>query len=271
MTVNRQYPHTPSRMTTSLVEMLLRSFQGYEFSEGNRISTTPENIRSIIARVENVLGVEPREREFSVKQVPNLPYPFEKACGVFDSVRNTFYFGKVVEEGTLFHEAVHYILSQELPVSERSEQADLYTILFDETIAEFATSATYGDYTRAARLLFALHQHLVQADIVYKHRMMGERYRDYRDSKKLEEDIAFTWSILNLERSFNSVLDGTENGLVAYNMLIKILSVDNARRLNASGLTPAALMQQIRKEVTSNRGDIFYGRVSCKRYVEMLC
>ncbi|MFH1395917.1 MAG: hypothetical protein ABIG93_00825 [archaeon] len=209
--------------------MLNKALTGETYSRGASITTNMETVGSIIQRAEEVLGLERREHKFTIEHFPEELKLF--AGGSYNAQELIFNLPREQREGTIFHEAVHFLMHQEgLLFGPDTQEASLYDRLIDETVAEFATSSVYG-YNLRTRIL----KSLLEDDAYKRHRQIEQAFEREGDFEKLSYDVAQFYEFLDksLDHAF---------AFATYSNLIRKLSMGNAMDLAKKGKKSADLV-----------------------------
>ncbi|HLD39180.1 MAG TPA: hypothetical protein VJB05_02610 [archaeon] len=114
------------------------------YRKNNVINVSKATVHECLERAEGILGFQPQKCD------PEIIYANPKIAEHFD-VSGIYFAGKFilpeeVEESTVLHEGVHYLMSKSglfLPVDPSSANI-FYDKLVNETIAESATGEVYG-------------------------------------------------------------------------------------------------------------------------------
>jgi len=114
--------------------------------EEKLVSIDVELMRRLIQQGEMVLGIEHKDREFSLVRTDGVSDRLPKDASYSDG---EFEMGFIMEDSVVFHEAIHFLMDQEgllfgQTVSwEENGPLFFYGSLIDETIAILATSRIY--------------------------------------------------------------------------------------------------------------------------------
>jgi len=122
------------------------------YKEDIIIDVNKDLVHGMFQRCESVLGLPSRKYEFDLHYGDD-----SKGFGTFfphaEPALNRIALLRQDYEGAVFHEAVHYVMSKNGLFLMDIESENLYSRLVDETVAELATSETFGYHESQAELL----------------------------------------------------------------------------------------------------------------------
>lgn len=249
------------------------------YASGDIIEVDDSRLRAIIENGEDVLGLGHRNREFNILYLPDNLIARMGVNAAYSAEENKFATPKQQHEATLFHEGIHYLMSQEgLLFGPSLQKATFYDRLVDETVAEFAASDVYG-YNEVAGDLMRFYERLKegnpealeallgqvvsglpkemipmirstigtmdfpQLEIAKRQRAIEKKYTQTKDFDSIKADVGSLYQYM-----------GSLSGLFTTTNIseaVRILAVGNAVALRTTGIKPKDLVAWIKDGVTN--------------------
>ncbi|MBI2146709.1 hypothetical protein HYU22_05205 [Candidatus Woesearchaeota archaeon] len=244
------------------------------YATGEVIEVDEKSLRAIIERAEEVLGVQKRPREFKILYFPQAVSTL--IGGAFSAEEKGFHVPPKQHEATLFHEATHYLMFEELLLfGPNTSKATFYDCLLDETVAEFAASSVHG-YDDFHKNMFSIYERMrkgdpaaiqqfkdtlpsgflqtpietllpwidfSQLDIIDRQRAIEEKYRK-ESFDGIEKDVD------GLYRSFGNLHPVKASALIRE--ATRMLAIDNAIALKNRDIQPKDLVAWLKDGVAKS-------------------
>ncbi len=231
----------------------------FTYSSGELVDVEKSTLRKTIAEIETQLGFEHKDYDFKILFLPKAVQDIIPINASVHMPTDTFTTPKIQHIAVLHHEGTHYVMGKNgLLFGPKISEATIYDRLVDETVAELTTSERYGYSEMMKRdirelyhatkevsidqmiqqigtlgdnlppgikdiILAAKNISMAPIEIAVKHKDIEERFAEYQEWERLENDV----------NGFYAHLDSMASPKLGQivSEAIRTIAVDNAKKL----------------------------------------